>query len=56
MFKLFSALFVLLLLASVGGFVFMATWDMPRPQEQVEKQIANETFFSDTDMQPVVTK
>lgn len=36
-------LFILLVLAVVGGFVFAMFWDMPAPSQQVEKTIVIET-------------
>jgi len=34
--------FVVVLLAIVGGLVFLSTWEIPPPAEQVEKVIPNE--------------
>ena len=37
-------LLVIVLLAVVGGAVFLATWDIPPPSERVEKVIPDERF------------
>lgn len=37
-------LFLLVLVAAVGGVVFLATWDMPAPSATTEKIIPNERF------------
>jgi hypothetical protein len=35
---------VIFVLAIVAGGVFLATWDIPAPSEQVEKTIPNDRF------------
>ena len=35
---------IVMLLAVVGGAVFLATWDIPPPAEQVEKVIPDDRF------------
>lgn len=35
---------VIIVLAVVAGGVFLATWDIPAPSEQVEKTIPNDRF------------
>jgi hypothetical protein len=37
-------LFLLVVLALVGGTVFLATWDMPPPSAVTEKVIPNDRF------------
>lgn len=39
--KFILALVVILL---VGGAVFLATWEIPAPSEQIEKTIPNDRF------------
>lgn len=41
MFKILAAIF---LIAIIAGGVFLATWDIPAPSEQVEKTIPNDRF------------
>lgn len=49
--RFLAGLFVLLLLLAAGGFVFLASWEMPRPVKEVEKVIPNERFFTKADQQ-----
>jgi hypothetical protein len=41
LFKFFAAIF---LIGIIAGGVFLATWDIPAPTEQVEKTIPNDRF------------
>ena len=43
--KLFKLIFVLLLLASAGGFGYLAIQDVDIEQTPVKKTIPNERFF-----------
>ena len=36
--------FLLLLLVLGGGFVFLATWEIPAPSQSVEKVLDNDRF------------
>ena len=40
--KIAVTLFVVVLVALVGGFAFLSSWDIPPPTEQVEKVIPHE--------------
>jgi len=42
--RVFSVLFVLLLLVVGGGFVVLGTWDLPAPTKAVEKVLPDERF------------
>ncbi|MDE0780429.1 MAG: hypothetical protein OSB67_06705 [Alphaproteobacteria bacterium] len=42
MFKVIAAIF---LIGIILGVVFLATWDIPAPSEQVEKTISNDRFL-----------
>jgi hypothetical protein len=35
---------IIMLLAVIGGAVFLATWDIPPPSERVEKVLPDERF------------
>lgn len=35
---------IIMLLAVVGGAIFLATWDIPPPSERVEKVLSDERF------------
>tara|TARA_A100001037_G_scaffold303478_1_gene337591 strand:- start:5593 stop:5733 length:141 start_codon:yes stop_codon:yes gene_type:complete len=35
---------IIMLLAVVGGAVFLATWDIPPPSERVEKVLPDDRF------------
>ena len=38
-------LMFIVLLALIGGVVFLATWEMPPPTQRVEKAVPNERFL-----------
>jgi hypothetical protein len=40
--KIAVILLVIVLVALVGGFAFLSSWDIPPPAEQVEKVILHE--------------
>lgn len=42
--KLLKILLLLVLVIGVGGFAFLATWDMPAPSQPVERVIPNDRF------------
>ena len=37
-------LLVVVIAVVVGGAVFLATWDIPAPSQQVEKELPNDRF------------
>lgn len=43
--SLVKLLFFLILGSIAGGAVFLATWDMPPPTAEVEKEIPNDRFM-----------
>lgn len=52
MMRFVAGIFALLVLLAAGGFIFLASWDMPRPAREVEKVIPNERFFTKADQRP----
>jgi hypothetical protein len=42
--ELFKFVAAIVLIGVVAGGVFLATWDIPAPTEQVEKTISNDRF------------
>jgi hypothetical protein len=42
--KLVRVLLALLILALVGGAIFLITWDIPAPTGRIEKPIPNDRF------------
>ena len=41
---MFKILALLIVVVVVGGGVFLATWEIPAPTQQVEKTIPNDRF------------
>lgn len=46
--KVYTVLAVLLLAGLVGGFVFLAAWDIPPPLHPVEKDVTAAAFSQST--------
>ncbi len=42
--KFIAFLVILLVVALAGGVVFLATWDIPPPVQEVEKVLPNDRF------------
>lgn len=42
--RLFLILFLLVVVLSAGGAVFVATWDIPPPTSEVRKVVPDERF------------
>ena len=42
--KFVAILFILFVIAIAGGVVFLATWDIPPPVQEVEKVLPNDRF------------
>ncbi|WP_162630000.1 hypothetical protein [Azospirillum ramasamyi] len=42
--RFLSILFVLLLVVTAGGMIFLASWDLPAPSKTVEKVLPDERF------------
>ncbi len=42
--RFIAVLVLLLVVAIAGGVVFLATWDIPPPQQGVEKVLPNDRF------------
>ena len=50
--KVYTVLVVLVLVALVGGFTFLATWDIPPPLHPVEKDVTAAAFGQNRAVQP----
>ena len=42
--KVVAVLVILLVVAIAGGVIFLATWDIPPPAQEVEKVLPNDRF------------